>query len=341
MSDFAAWSLSLGRCHGVRVRLHVFFLLFAVQALYMASLTEDREMIFFAAASLVILLASVILHELGHCLAAMHLGGQPEVVVLWPLGGLNPPYVPHEPQLELMTALAGPAVNLLIMLLIGPLLLAGGQDLLGLLMPLAPANLTDGPLLLVALKLAFWINWLLVLVNLFPAFPFDGGRVLRSLLWSQFDYRLAVLWVTRTAMAFALVICFLAWWMKDAYTAAFVPAWVPMLLFAIFLWFGAQQEEARLEYGGEDDLFGYDFSQGYTSLERDGARARSPGPIRRWLNDRREARIASQAAREREEEQLMDAILARLHETGVEGLSPNERTILERVSARYRNRQQS
>lgn len=341
MSDFAAWSLSLGRWNGVRVRLHVFFLLFAVQALYMASLTQDREMVLVAAASLVILLVSVMLHELGHSLTALQLGGQPDVVVFWPLGGLSPPFIPHDPQVELLTALAGPAVNALIMLLLVPLLLAGGQDILGLLMPLAPTGLTDGPWLLVAFKLAFWINWLLLLINLFPAFPFDGGCVLRSLLWSQFDYRSAVLWVTRTAMALALVICFLAWWMKDAYTAAFVPAWVPMVLFAIFLWFGAQQEEVRLEYGGDDDLLGCDFAQGYGSLDRGHQAPRSPGPIRRWLNDRREVRLARRVAREREEEQLMDAILARLHETGIEGLSPNERTVLERVSARYRNRQQS
>lgn len=337
MSDFAAWSLSLGRWYGVRVRLHVFFLLFAVAALYLASLTNDREMVYFAIASLAILLVSVILHELGHCLAAMHFGGQPELVVLWPIGGLNPPYIPHEPHAELLTSAAGMAVNLLIMLLLIPLLLAGGQPVLGLMMPLAPHGLTDGPWLLVAFKLGYWVNWLLIVANLCPAFPFDGGRMLRALLWTQFDYRSAAIWVTRTAMAMSLVVCLLAWWMRDAYTATFVPAWVPLVLFSIFLWFGAQQEEFRLE-NGDDDLFGYDFSQGYTSLERD-SQARGPGPIRRWLIERRELRTAQKAALEREEEQLMDAILARLHETGIEGLSPRERSILERVSARYRNRQ--
>lgn len=341
MGDLTAWSLSLGRWHDVRVRVHIFFLLFAVAAIYMASEAKEGGVVLDAALGLLILLISVLLHELGHCWAAIRVGGQVDQVVIWPLGGLASPHVPHDPQLELLTALAGPVVNAILMMLIAPLLLVGGQDVLGLFVPLSPHALTEGPGLFVVLKLAFWINWLLVLVNLLPLFPFDGGRVLRALLWSQFDYRTSVFWVTRTAMVFAVVMCFLAWWMRDTYTTALVPAWVPLLLFAIFLWFGAQQEEFRLEYGGgEDDLFGYDFSQGYTSLERDSQRT-GPGPIRRWLEERRETRRRRREAIEREEEQQMDSILARLHSGGLESLTPQERGILDRVSARYRNRQQT
>ena len=345
MGDFAAWSLGLGRWHGVRLRLHIFFLLFAVQAVYLASLAKERGMVLFATACLLILFVSVLLHEVAHCWTALKIGGYAEQVVIWPLGGLSPPHVPHDPQLELLTALAGPVANAMIMILTAPLLIAAREDVLGLFVPLAPAGLTEGPVLSVGLKLVFWINWLLVLVNLLPAFPFDGGRVLRSLLWSQFDFRTSVFWVTKTAMVAALGMCVLAWWMRDIYTTALVPAWVPLLLFAIFLWFGAQQEEARLEHGaGEDDFFGYDFSQGYTSLDRDAAKHRpvaGPGPIRRWLDERREARRQKQEAIEREEERQVDAILANLHEAGLERLTPQERGILERVSARYRNRQQS
>jgi Zn-dependent protease len=300
-------------------------------------------MVLFAGACLLILFLSVLVHELGHCWMALRVGGYSDRIVIWPLGGLNPPHVPHDPQLELLTALSGPVANAIVMIFAAPLLVVAREDVLGLFVPFAPAGLTEGSAFIVGLKLVFWINWLLVLVNLLPAFPFDGGHALRSLLWSQFEYRNAVLWVTRTAMVAALAMCFLAWWMKDIYTAAFVPAWVPLLLFAIFLWFGAQQEEARLDYGAvDDDFFGYDFSQGYTSLEQETPRQRTgPGLIRRWIEDRREARRQRQAAIEREEEQQVDAILARLHEGGLEHLTPHERDILERVSARYRNRQQS
>ena len=344
MGDFPAWSLGVGQWQGVRVRVHIFFLLFAVQAIYMASLAREQGIVIYAAASLVILLVSVLLHEVGHCWAAKHVGGYAEQVVVWPLGGLEPAHVPHEPQLELLTALAGPAVNALLMILVAPFLLIAGQDVLGLFVPLAPERLIEGPPFVVVLKLVFWINWLLLLVNLLPAFPFDGGRAIRSLLWSQFDYQTAVYWVSRTAMVAAAGICILAWWMKDSYTTAMVPVWVPLLLFAIFLWFGAQQEVFRYENGGsEDDFFGYDFSQGYTSLERESQRHRhaGPGPIRRWIEARRETRRRRQAAIEREDEQQVDSILARLHEGGIDGLTAHERAVLERVSERYRNRQQS
>jgi stage IV sporulation protein FB len=344
MGDFPAWSLSFGMWQGVRVRVHIFFLLFAVQALYMASLAKDQDIVIYAAASLVILLISVILHEVGHCWTAKRVGGYAEQVVIWPLGGLEPAHVPHEPQLELLTAIAGPVVNAFLMILVAPFLLIAGQDVVGLFVPLAPDRLIEGSLLVVLLKLVFWINWLLFLVNLLPAFPFDGGRAIRSLLWSQFDYRTAVFWVARTAMIAAFGILILALWMRHTNTTAMVPVWVPLSLFAIFLWFGAQQEVYRLENGGmEDDFFGYDFSQGYTSLERDSQRHRpaGPGPIRRWLEARRETRRRRQAAIEREDEQQVDSILARLHESGIEGLTPHERAVLQRVSERYRNRQQS
>jgi stage IV sporulation protein FB len=344
MGDFASWSVNLGRWYGVRVRIHIFFCLFAVQALYMASASRPQGMVVFAAATLGLLLISVLLHEVGHCWAAVRVGGYAEQIVLWPLGGLSPPQVPHEPQLELVTALAGPVVNLVIMATTAPLLLLARQDLLGLLIPLSPIGLTEGAIWVVGLKLVFWINWLLVLVNLLPFFPFDSGRGFRSFLWSQFDKPTAVHWVTRSAMIAAALMCVCAWLVRDTTTASLVPAWVPLLLLAIFLFFGAQQEAARLEAGNaEDELDSYDFSQGYTSLERDLNRHRSagPGPIRRWLDDRRAERRRRQAALEREEEQQVDAILARLHESGLNGLSALERALLERVSARYRNRTRS
>jgi stage IV sporulation protein FB len=345
MGDLSAWSLGLGRWQNVRIRLHVFFMLFAVQAIYMASLSKERGIVALAAASLLILLVSVLLHEAAHCWIAFRAGGYADQIVLWPLGGLEPVHIPHEPQIELQTALAGPLVNVMVMLFTAPLILvAGGHDLLGLLVPLAPAGLTEGSLFVVGLKLVFWINWLLVLVNLLPAFPFDGGRVMHALLWAQFDYRTAVLWVTRTAMVASVGICLLAWWTKDSYPTAFVPTWVALVLFAIFLWFGAQQEISRLENGSiDDDFFGYDFSQGYTSLERDANRNRPSGIglIRRWLEERREAKRLRQEEADRLDEQQMDSILARLHALGIEGLSPQERAILDRVSKRYRNRLQS
>src|SRR6185436_12091298 len=109
------------------------------------------------------------LHEIGHCLAAFRVGGSADQIVLGPLGGLATPHVPHEPQNELACALAGPAVNFLVCLMLAPPLAMAGADVLGLLRPLQPKDVTEGALLLAGLKLTFWINWLLVLVNMLPA----------------------------------------------------------------------------------------------------------------------------------------------------------------------------
>ena len=89
-----------------------------------------------------------------------------------------------------------------------------------------------------------------------------------------------------------------------------------------------------------DQPFGYDFSQGYTSLERTTREdsEESSSAITRWMEQRREARQRRQQEIEAEDERQVDSILARLHDVGIEGLSPDERALLQRVSARYRGR---
>ena len=81
-----------------------------------------------------------------------------------------------------------------------------------------------------------------------------------------------------------------------------------------------QQEAARAEDADwEEELFSYDFSQGYTSLERAGDASATAGPVRRWLESRRELRRRRRVSLEQEEERQVDEILARLHETGMKG----------------------
>jgi hypothetical protein len=86
-------------------------------------------------------------------------------------------------------------------------------------------------------------------------------------------------------------------------------------------------------------LFGYDFSQGYTSLERSTTRHEAQvGPITRWIQRRRQARFQRQREVEAEEERRVDDILVRLHTHGIDSLSDEDRSLLKRVSARYRQR---
>jgi hypothetical protein len=130
-----------------------------------------------------------------------------------------------------------------------------------------------------------------------------------------------------------------AWLVHDT---RFVYSWAPLAILGVVLFFAARTEAAGgADSHRDDDPLGYDFSQGYTSLERD--LTSSPktdlGPVGRWLEERREARQERQRQIEEDEERRVDDILARLHITGLDGLSLEDRQILDRVSARYRSRQ--
>jgi len=345
MRDAASWSINLGHCRGVQVRLHAFFLVFGVFTVYLSSRQGDQDLVWYGLAALAILLASVVVHELGHALAAFRMGGNVEEIVLGPLGGLVPPRVPREPQHELVMTLCGPAANLLVAALAAvPVLVHQGQ-FIELLHPFAPADLHVGTPWLIAAKLTFWINWVLFLVNvLLPVFPLDGGRIVHALIWKMFDQRMAVASVTLAGKVVAVLLCVAAWFARSEPAPALVPPWLPLLLLAIFVFFSAKHEAARLEEQDiEEELFSYDFSQGYTSLERhvDTAQSGPRSPLRRWVASRRQARQRRRQLVEQNEERQVDEILARLHQHGMQGLSPKERALLNRVSARYRNRQGS
>jgi stage IV sporulation protein FB len=123
-----------------------------------------------------------------------------------------------------------------------------------------------------------------------------------------------------------------------------MPKWLPLILLAIFYFFSSQQDVQKVEdQDQEDDLFGYDFSQGFTSLERPqgSGRPRQPGPMRRWLQQRQEMKERRLRELEAEEERRVDDVLIRVKEVGIDALSPEDRSLLHRVAARYRNRLQS
>jgi Zn-dependent protease len=343
MRESYAWSIGLGRWAGVQVRLHALFLLFGVFTFYLGTRSADPDLMWYALLALGVLFFSVLAHEIAHCFAARRCDGHADEIVIGPLGGLAQVSVPHEPQCELITAMAGPLMNAVIWLAAIPLLLVlGDSNVLGLLNPLRPQAVVEGPPLLVLLKLTCWLNWILLLVNLLPAVPFDGGRVLRALLWPVFGYRSAILNVARVARVTAFLLCVVAFFTSDMFSDSFISAWVPLVLIAIFLYFSANQEVARLDHQDSgEELFGYDFSQGYTSLERDGedlAAHEEPGFMRRWLEKRREEKERLRVEQEAAEEHRVDEILAWLGEHSVNELSPEDQALLDRVSARYRNR---
>ena len=349
MHDHASWSLGFGRWGGVHVRLHMFFFLFAAVTCYLswweAKAVGSPHVDRLAISSLLILWASVLLHDLGHLWAARRLGGRMDELVLVPWGGLTAAQGITDPRAELLAHLAGPAMHVAVCLVCAPLLVGAPGDLPGLLNPLAPEHLTDGTLAVRLVKLAFWINWALLLLNLLPVFPFDGGAALRAALlvkWPEMGRRGAS-WVVaslaKVAVIGAAVLTFVLPF-DDSY--GLVPLRFALILLCIFLYFSAQHEERRsaAEESDWDELFADSrLPAGLSSLEHSAEQAGdASGPLQRWLERRRELRLRRQQAMEAEEERCVDEILERLHEHGMQALSPDDRALLDRVSARYRSR---
>jgi Zn-dependent protease len=336
-----SWTVSLGRWSGLDVKLHASFLACAVVTIFLCSQTGVRHVAEYSLLGLGILLASVLLHELGHLMAALYLGGRAESLIIAPLGSLTMPSVPPEPRREILVALAGPAVNALTIICIAVPLVAAGVSVGDVLLsPLDPQNLFEGPAWVIGLRLACWINCLLLL-NLFPAYPLDGGHALCAILRPTFGPRAAVLIVGTSAMLAAVGLLIMALVLPQ--DARAVPSWLPLSLFAIFLFFsGKRQIETWRPAETEDTLLGYDFSEGYTSLERSSQLPqRSAGLLSRWIEQRRAQRERRLVEMEAEEERRVDEVLIRLNEVGIDALSSAERALLERVSKRYRTRLRS
>jgi Zn-dependent protease len=168
------WSLSLGSIGGTEIRIHVTFLLFLVWLAAIYYRAGGPEAAWQGTIFIALVFLCVLLHELGHVFAARRYGVKTRDVTLWPFGGIaSMERMPEKPSQELIVALAGPAVNVVIAAVL----------LLWLGTSLDPQNLTaiENPTVSLAAKLA-GANIILVLFNMIPAFPMDGGRVLRALL---------------------------------------------------------------------------------------------------------------------------------------------------------------
>lgn len=232
------WSLRLGRFAGIEVYLHFTFLLF-LGFIAFASAAAHRSWAgavegagFFLA-----VFGCVLLHEFGHALTARRFGVATRDITLLPIGGVaRLERLPDKPIEEFWVAIAGPAVNVAIAGLLFLVLLVRGA-----LVPEHLFSLMQGGFLQRLLA----ANVILVLFNLLPAFPMDGGRVLRALLALRMDYARATQIAATLGQGMALV-----------FAAVGLFVWFnPVLVFiAFFVWIGASQEtsaaQVRSSLGG-------------------------------------------------------------------------------------------
>lgn len=337
------WSFSLGRWWGVPVRLHIFFLLFVVLAF--AFLTG--ELLWDGMLALTVLFVSIVLHEIGHALATHRVGGKVDAIVLSPVGGLVAPRVPDEPDVQVFVAISGPIVHLA--LVVGAAIaIAIGSDaqaIVELLNPVIPAGIVEGDTWLVVAKLTLWINWVLMLLNLLPAYPFDGGPVMRALLWPALGRKTASIVTSRVAMVIAVGLCVYAVFGLDTEAPTHLPLWVPFLMLGIFLFFSARQDQIAAEsIGLHDELIGYRASnEGLDLLDAmwSGGDEQDAVLVEQRKDSQGEVSEQHPAERETSEDARVDDILARLHTAGLKELSREELEILQRASRRYRSKRRS
>jgi Zn-dependent protease/CBS domain-containing protein len=214
-----AWSLPIFRIAGIQLRIHITFLLLIGWVAFAYYTQGGLPAALGGVLFILILFACVVLHEFGHALAGKAFGINTPDITLLPIGGVaRLQRIPEEPMQELIIAAAGPVVTAIIAL---GALIGGGS------WAYPPTMTTSVP------DVLFTMNVVLLLFNLLPAFPMDGGRVLRALLATRMSYARATQVAATVGQGFAFVFGFVGLLFN------------PFLIFiALFVYIGASQEAA-------------------------------------------------------------------------------------------------
>ncbi len=217
------WSFPVGRIFGIPIRVHYTFLLLLAFIWYVESSVLGAEAGFHSVIFWALIFACVLLHELGHSLVAQSYGLTITSIMLLPIGGVSQiTAIPRDPIKEVAITIAGPVVNFLIA---GVLLLFA--KMIDPSLQFSEISLQSGSMIVDL----FWANIMLGLFNIVPAYPMDGGRILRGLLAMKKGYadatRLAADVGKLFAIGFIIAGFFYNWW---------------LILIGIFVFSGASSE---------------------------------------------------------------------------------------------------
>ena len=270
-----------------------------------------------------VLFLIVLLHEFGHCFTARAVGGESDEIIMHPLGGLALSRLPHGWLPHLLTSAGGPAVNVLICLVTGVLLyFANGQ------VPWNPFNyapfLADRATswLNVAMY-AWWIyqmSWSLLVFNLLPIFPLDGGQMLQAVLWPKFGYYKSMMFACITGMIAAVIAAMLG----------LATGQLLLMILAIMGFLTCLNMRRQLQAAGP---WAFDENEGLY------AAAYQPVTTKPTRASKSAARRAEkERAAERAEQEKIDAILAKVSAHGMNSLNWWEKRTLHNATERQRKR---
>lgn len=284
--------------------------------------------------SATILFAIILLHEFGHCLAARWVGGTADEILMTPIGGLAFAMAPRRPWPTFVTVAGGPLVNVLICLLCG----AGLYSTIGVF-PLHPWSFEDAwrdvssagwKQVVGYLFWAYTVSYALLLFNLLPVFPLDGGQLLQSILWKPYGYYKSMLWTVTIGIGGGALMMFWG-------VASFGSLWGGLLM--IFIGLSClltclNYRRLLLAEGPwafqEEDSVDYAYS---ASLQPEKTTRRS-----NWLARRRMKKLRKLARAEAVERQTVDQILEKVSRHGMQSLTWSERRALRKATEHQRQR---
>lgn len=217
------WSLSIGSIAGTAIRVHITFLLFLGWIFVASYISGGPEAAWYGVVFMLLLFACVVAHEFGHVFMARRFGIATPDVTLLPIGGLaRLERIPERPYEEFLVAIAGPLVNVVIAF--GLVAVAGARLDVGDLAAVESAKIS------MIDRLAA-VNLFLALFNMIPAFPMDGGRILRALLATRLGFVRATEIAAYVGQGFAFALGFVGLFSN------------PMLIFiAVFVYLAASSE---------------------------------------------------------------------------------------------------
>jgi Zn-dependent protease len=375
------WSLSLGCWSGVHVKMHVSLPVAVLCALLWGSVARYQSLTgspprpgsvnTFATEAgspavatisrtdhtvppgrvlviIVLGLATVVVHATGHVLAASRRGILNDEIILAPWGELNTLKTPPTTEAALNMHLSGMLANAFVCAVSAMTLwMAKDFKISELLNPLGSHYLLQGEDHVVALRWVFWLNYVLILVNLLPAYPFDMHRLIHAAMAlfaphidEAITYNASVIW----GRAFSLLLMLSAPFSAQYQQEYLLPAWFMLASLGMIGLFATDVKPLNIppvpsDLPPDDEMHDPAEREARRQYalhpERDGH-----GPFAQWLEERREDSRRTRQEQEQSEERRVDEILAILHDKGVDALSLEDRTLLERVSARLRRRRQ-
>jgi stage IV sporulation protein FB len=318
---FVSGAVPLFTAFGIRVQAHAMLVLYIALVLLFGLghgfTWQDRLL------NVTALFTIVLLHEFGHCFAARWVGGEANEIVMHPLGGLALAQPPRRPWPTFVTVAGGPLVNVVICLICGVLL----YYTLGWLPwnPVVSRPPGDWHGWLDISRYAYWIyqiSWTLLVFNLLPIYPLDGGQMVQSIVWPKLGYY--------KSMNAALVTGMVGSVLGVAVGLATANVMLVVLFTLLFMGNlnGRRALKAAGPYAFESDEF--DYSASLFEPEK-------PSKHKR-LNKRLLKRAQQREAEEMQEQERVDEILAKVSAHGMQSLTWWERRALHKATERQRKR---